>query len=308
MKYYHEPLYFVSQIYAPDQFDRVLYVFGCKKNECSQHNDSYLLSNGLMNCSWVCIRQQKETITEEKPEEAPLESIPAFSFSTMNMNAFSFPTEAKTESKPAESNDVDDILSLLNDLNQNQKEKKPKSNKKSNKKKNVKPSEPLTTDAPMFPAYHIDFFEEKEEEESHSKPLPSANIEISKEVTDEKYDDDSKSKLIIKFYSRLNRHPKQVIRYAYDGLPLLPCQPPTKIQPPRCKCGGQRVFECQILSSVISLFHIDDEDFDMNAQTSNPLDLLKSKYMDFSSLLLYCRELWCRLQTRLRSLIAVALA
>ena len=29
------------QIYAPDQFDRVLYVFGCKKNECSQHNDSY---------------------------------------------------------------------------------------------------------------------------------------------------------------------------------------------------------------------------------------------------------------------------
>lgn len=49
-------------------------------------------------------------------------------------------------------------------------------------------------------------------------------------------------------------------RYAYDGLPLLPCQPPTKIQPPRCKCGGQRVFECQILSSVISLFHIDDED------------------------------------------------
>ena len=99
----------------------------------------------------------------------------------------------------------------------------------------------------------------------------SRNIEISKEVTDEKYDDDSKSKLIIKFYSRLNRHPKQVIRYsisisfwsiryAYDGLPLLPCQPPTKIQPPRCKCGGQRVFECQILSSVISLFHIDDED------------------------------------------------
>ena len=103
-----------------------------------------------MNCSWVCIRQQKETITEEKPEEAPriefaisvpwirlVESIPVFSFSTMNMNAFSFPTEAKTESKPAESNDVDDILSLLNDLNQNQKEKKPKSNKKSNKKKNV---------------------------------------------------------------------------------------------------------------------------------------------------------------------------
>ncbi len=31
----------------------------------------------------------------------------------------------------------------------------------------------------------------------------------------------------------------------------------------------------------------------MNAQTSNPLDLLKSKYMDFSSLLLYCCENSC---------------
>ncbi|KAK8805680.1 hypothetical protein WA158_002336 [Blastocystis sp. Blastoise] len=272
-KYCHQDLRFVSQIYAPDEGDRCLYIFGCINYECSQKSDS-----------WVCIRQQRKQVTPEIVEK-PKELISS-AFGTVNLDSFNNSTS--TLSTIASTTD-DDLFSLLNQFEQKPQQKK--KTKKDTKTKNIKPSN--TRDIPMFPCYHVDFIEEKSEA---STPLKNIEIPPIETGSEEQYESNEKDKLIIKFYQRLSRHSRQVIRYAYDGLPLLPCNPPTKICPPKCKCGGERLFECQILSNVISLFHIEENTpIITDSATQTAEDILKSTKMDFSSLLIYCCENSCNL-------------
>lgn len=92
----------------------------------------------------------------------------------------------------------------------------------------------------------------------------SAEHELEAEFADEAAaaleaeadDDEGANKWLLKFQKRLGRSPRQVVRYSWDGRPLWIAQPPPQAEnsawPPPCEhCGGRRVFELQVLPTLL---------------------------------------------------------
>ena len=71
----------------------------------------------------------------------------------------------------------------------------------------------------------------------------------------------AREKALQKYQQRIVRAPKQCLRYAYNTVPLWP-SPPEDMQEnvskvPRCVCGAKRVFELQLLSTVLHELNVD---------------------------------------------------
>eukprot|EP00977_Amphora_coffeiformis_P021079 scaffold8817_cov124-Amphora_coffeaeformis.AAC.2 len=109
---------------------------------------------------------------------------------------------------------------------------------------------------------------------------------------------------LLKFSDRLKRSPRQVIRYAYGGEPLWSRAPPkqpvklekkrgkspaetNKSQVPPCACGATRVFECQILPSVLHVLNVDKFVKQSGAASSQLNEWYCSGGMDFGSIAIY---------------------
>ena len=83
-------------------------------------------------------------------------------------------------------------------------------------------------------------------------------------------------KALIQYQQRIGRSPTQCLRYAYDTVPLWPSplddleEKVAKV--PRCVCGAKRVFELQLLSTVLH-----ELDVDSNCQGNEGKSKGKSK-------------------------------
>jgi pre-rRNA-processing protein TSR4 len=65
-------------------------------------------------------------------------------------------------------------------------------------------------------------------------------------------------RVMLGFQDRIKRAPRQVVRRAREGRPLwsIPAEPSQwKVEP--CVCGAQRVFECQILPSILHTLEVE---------------------------------------------------
>ncbi|KAL0207180.1 hypothetical protein P9112_011808 [Eukaryota sp. TZLM1-RC] len=72
---------------------------------------------------------------------------------------------------------------------------------------------------------------------------------------------DESLSLFAEFSARISRNSKQIIRYCFDGEPLWPCPQPNLTVPNCSYCGSKRVFEFQVLPSIIYLGNTDNVDF-----------------------------------------------
>jgi Programmed cell death protein 2, C-terminal putative domain len=66
-------------------------------------------------------------------------------------------------------------------------------------------------------------------------------------------------KAVLKFAERVRRAPNQAVRYAYGGQPLWcgAAGPQLRRAPPRCVCGTERVFELQLMPSLLFTLQCD---------------------------------------------------
>ncbi|KAJ1610313.1 hypothetical protein OJ253_1182 [Cryptosporidium canis] len=81
-------------------------------------------------------------------------------------------------------------------------------------------------------------------DESSMDHIDQSNIDESFYVRD-------KDRYLHNFSLEVSRFPKQIIRYSFGGTPLY-SEPPKSISIPGCKkCGSDKVFEFQILSTII---------------------------------------------------------
>lgn len=123
-----------------------------------------------------------------------------------------------------------------------------------------------------YPSYYIDA--DKEYLEAESAAIPS-NVRLdrsdeaeggagsSSSATDDKAAFESTmDKTFQRFADRLSQNPEQVLRYDYGGQPLLYSKKDAvgKAWPrvPRCKCGGERVFELQLTPHAITELEAED--------------------------------------------------
>ena len=64
---------------------------------------------------------------------------------------------------------------------------------------------------------------------------------------------DRKSVIEAHFQKKLSYEPRQVLRYAYEGQPLWYTTPPQRLDVPPCSnCGASRVFEVQLMPTILS--------------------------------------------------------
>ncbi len=64
------------------------------------------------------------------------------------------------------------------------------------------------------------------------------------------------------FSTRLKYEPSQMLRYAYNGKPLWPYPPPKNMVIPKCICGATRVFELQLLPTILLHYDVDIDSVD----------------------------------------------
>ena len=105
----------------------------------------------------------------------------------------------------------------------------------------------------VFPAFYIETFDEPE-----AVLDPSVKYTISNSVDsvgsgfggEEDKPDVVVDPVLVEYNEKMSRCPSQVIRYCRAGSPLL--QEPMKLRVPKCpKCGAERVFEVELMPTVI---------------------------------------------------------
>eukprot|EP01064_Diplonema_japonicum_P013988 TRINITY_DN2151_c0_g1_i1.p1 TRINITY_DN2151_c0_g1~~TRINITY_DN2151_c0_g1_i1.p1 ORF type:complete len:313 (+),score=99.75 TRINITY_DN2151_c0_g1_i1:49-939(+) len=112
-----------------------------------------------------------------------------------------------------------------------------------------------------FPEIAFDTFEEPKTtgtEEEEIKKAESASKELSNEISEEDLDSIEKSgcanladEVIAKFQAKLMKCPNQVLRWGYGGKPLWMSTSDVPESIPRCSCGKPRIFELQIIPTIV---------------------------------------------------------
>lgn len=100
---------------------------------------------------------------------------------------------------------------------------------------------------------------------------------------------------LLRFSDRLKRAPRQVLRHAHGGEPLWSIPVPTSpngsdpISIPPCASGAPRVFEFQILPSVLHMLNVDKHAAKQSETTASSMlnDWYSAGGMDFGSIAVY---------------------
>lgn len=142
----------------------------------------------------------------------------------------------------------------------------------------IAPGIPVTdASRPRIPEYFLDVvvaetsngqvFDEPVEKK---KKVTSVKMEgVMEGEGKEVYDHDKKLSRLLKFNQIIKRNPSQVLRLRWrrgmtrsiaypDGSPLFPSEQ-TISEVPRCACGAKRVFEVQLLPTLLSFVDLDEE-------------------------------------------------
>lgn len=96
-----------------------------------------------------------------------------------------------------------------------------------------------------------DPIEIKKETDSDVSSNESGMEYLDPSSVDENYYVYDKDKYMHYFSAEVSKFPKQIVRYCFGGIPLY-SESPKKITIPKCKeCGSDKVFEFQIISTII---------------------------------------------------------
>ncbi len=94
-------------------------------------------------------------------------------------------------------------------------------------------------------------------------------------------------KYFMKFNQRLRRCPNQIMRYAYSGTPLWPYPQPKSLTIPPCSCGKSRVFELQLLPTLLAYTNIMEDAFAMIDKRSNTIQTKVVESVDWATVAIY---------------------
>jgi pre-rRNA-processing protein TSR4 len=218
-------------------YDRILYVYICPK--CGS--------------SAKCFRQKvKSPELTEDVIAPPLPVEPEAEEETKEEKP-----KAVSDLKPVSATSLMAALSALDDEPVVPK----KQNPPKGKGKEKKPKKQY--EKGYYPAYYVDIFEEPEEELDPSVKFVMASSADSTGSTPGFLEEDTADvdPILVEYNARIQREPEQVLRYCRGGEPLL--QDKIRINVPKCpKCGGERIFELEVIPTIIS--KLDPENFDID--------------------------------------------
>lgn len=119
-------------------------------------------------------------------------------------------------------------------------------------------------------------------------------------------------KTFYRFEKEIRHEPWQVIRYEWEGNPLLASHLshvdefggevsfPFPIVVPCTHCGSKRVFECQLMPAILSVLPVGQSDFLRHIPRSNrePSSMYATLEMDWSTILIYSCSADCGLRAK----------
>ena len=211
-------------------YDRVLFLYLCPKCGSSAR-----------------VFRQKRKRPEEEPEDVLAPVMPA-------------EPEQKQEKmidelKPTTTDDLMAALAALDD------EPPKKQDNQKGKGKKQKPKKQY--EKGYYPAYYVDIFPEPEEElDPDVKYVMASSAESTGSAMGlDEEDHPDVDPILVEYNTRISREPSQVLRYCWNGEPLL--QDKMRINVPKCpKCGADRCFELEVIPTIIS--KLDPENFDID--------------------------------------------
>ena len=153
------------------------------------------------------------------------------------------------------------------------------------------------TNETSFPGYLLEFDDspdgeldldhEKRLYEEYQKNNPMDVVVDQGEWNGEAYESTPDAiKYFTKFSERMQRDPQACVWYEFNGKPQWYAPP---ISVPPCACGARRVFEFQLLPSLLQLLKVDAH----NMIKVNLEDLLEASGMDWSTVLIFVCEQDC---------------
>lgn len=267
-------LYLVVQVYCPltgSVYHRTLYVFNCGKKSCQQDSRS-----------WSVIRTQKlaqkqqETASAHHNKSNAVENAQDWAEDADDWGSEEDEEEAETifqslkasnhqNNGEEKSSDSSDIVPQLNNLSVS-------ATNKSLQRASVET---------FFDSFYMNVFMEPEVDDARSGEYEQKllmdyaeseglsastnwdsifaakdnDVDSTKE-TYEKCLPSHGNSVFLKFTKRVSRCPEQCVRYCWSGKPLLMASLPVDFKPPSCQfCGAARVFELQLMPSLITFLH-----------------------------------------------------
>ena len=97
---------------------------------------------------------------------------------------------------------------------------------------------------------------------------------------------DKKRMTELHFQKKLSYEPRQVLRYAYEGEPLWYTAPPSKLSIPVCSnCGASRVFEVQLMPTILSYIKINNSSMGSRQQKESDVNDVSASLSTIDELL-----------------------
>jgi len=159
--------------------------------------------------------------------------------------------------EPVKEKNTNDLLAALDAFNMAP--TPTQTTNKQQKKGKKKPKVQYETGA--FPAYYVSIFDEPEAMLDPDRPVIISGSADSTGSDMAEEDGAEVDPILVEFNERISRVPNQVLRYSRGSEPLL--QDPLEIVAPPCPCcGAPRVFEFEVIPTVIYMLAPDSEELD----------------------------------------------
>ena len=170
------------------------------------------------------------------------------------INEHFFPIPKFEEIEPKKEKTKEDLLSALDDFNNIPLNK-------NNNKKNKKQISKVQYEKGYFPAYYVSIWDEPE---AMIDPKTNIIISGSNDSTGSFANEEDGTEvdpILIEYNERISRVPDQILRYSLGGEPLL--QDPLEINVPPCPfCNSPRIFEFEIIPTIIYLLAPNNDEMD----------------------------------------------
>lgn len=140
----------------------------------------------------------------------------------------------------------------------------------------------------------------REEQENVSmQPSQQNDIDMSEYTGVEAYENSYTryfDKSFYKFEKEIAKYPWQLVRYSWQGQPLLPIpvtNDPRFVIPPCSDCGARRVFEFQLMPTILASLSVEDPKYLKHLPCEAPSKPFDALGMDWATILVYNCEKDC---------------
>lgn len=254
-------LFLVLQAYAPldhlPNFHRILYLFACNSSKCSNSEKGWVALRCQVPFSESELAELKSLQKEEKTGNETTSNTQQKSTDLDD----EWGIESQWASNNSNSDDLEELL-RLRDQSLNENKVTGNSNDSSNNTSKGQHKEQMkksTEESNAFAGRYIvveyeppDALSFTLEKELMSRYKAELNQSSGEKWLLEQYESDQE-KSFMKFQRRIKRNPEQCLRYSFKGNPLWISDEIPKVIPKCTHCGSERVFELQLLPTLLYL-------------------------------------------------------